>query len=263
MSFYMNTISECLDKQLVGLDESILVVGGGKSDRNVFFECGFKNVTISNLDYHAGHKDYSPFSLEYQDAEMLTFEDDKFDWVFTHAVLHHCGSPHKALCEMLRVSKKGVGVFESRDSNLIKLGLKFGLVPEYEIEPSVISGGKFGGYRNTPVPNYVYRWTEREVRKTVNTFIPHYHHEFNFFYGLTVPTQRMSMSKKVLKRVVAKIAVVVLPVFRTIFPKQCNHFAFIVSKKGKLQPWLKFNNDEYSFDTEYAKDEYDPKKYKI
>lgn len=262
MSFYKDTLLKCLDKQLIGLEENILIVGGGKSDRNVFFDCGFKNVTISNVDYHGGHKDYAPFSWEYQDAEMLTFKDDTFDWVFTHAVLHHCGSPHKALCEMLRVSKKGIGVFEARDSNLVNLGLKFGLVPEFEIEPSILSGGKFGGYRNTAVPNYVYRWTEREVKKTVNSYIPHYQHDFHFFYGLTVPTQRMAMSKKIVKRVIAKIAVILLPIFRLVFPKQCNRFAFIVTKKGKLQPWLIFNNNEYTFDNDYAKSEYDPQKYK-
>jgi hypothetical protein len=30
----------------------------------------------------------------------------------------------------------------------------------------------YGGVKNTPIPNYVYLWTEREVTKTISSFAP-------------------------------------------------------------------------------------------
>lgn len=205
---------------------------------------------------------YEPYQWEKQDAENLSYSDDEFDWVFVHAGLHHCASPHQALCEMLRVAKKGISVFESRDSVLNKISNRLGIVPEYELEPCVLSDGKYGGWRNTHVPNYVYRWTEREVKKTVNSFLPHYIHKFNFYYGLTVPTQRLAMSSSFQKRFIGQIAQGIGPLFKFLFPRQCNNFAFFVSKYGPLQPWLKAENAEIVFRLDYIKGRFNPENYK-
>ena len=43
------------------------------------------------------------------------------------------------------------------------------------------TGYRFGGQRNTPIPNYVYRWTRREVEKTVLAFAPVAKHRFFLF----------------------------------------------------------------------------------
>lgn len=262
MNFYEATVKQILNTKIIDFNDSILVVGGGDSDKNAFFNNGFKKVVITNLEHDRGVVDYSPYSWEYQDMENLTYKDSEFDWVFVHAALHHCASPHKALCEMLRVSKKGVGVFEGRDSTLSRIAIGFGLVPQYELEPLVLSKGFSGGLMNSNIPNYVYRWKEKEVEKTVNSFLPHFRHKFWYFYGYTIPLERLSMSPSFIKRSTGKIAAFMLPFIKFLFPKQGNNFAFLVSKEGEIQPWLQRNiKNEFSFNNEYVKARFNPEKY--
>jgi len=263
MEFYLSVIGKALKKQILTITDTILVVGGGETDKRVFLEHGFKNVVISNLVYHHQVNDYTPFKWEPQDMEHLTYADNSFDWVFVHAALHHCASPHFALCEMLRVAKNGVGVFESRDSLLIRTAVNMKLVSKYELEALVLTNGEMGGVRNSNVPNFIYRWKESEVKKTVNSFLPQYIHDFHFFYDYMVPTQRMDMSPSFSKRLLVRMVAVVAPVLRFLFPKQGNQFAFLVSKEGKLQPWLKRGGESgYTFQLEYIRDKFNPEKYK-
>lgn len=261
MNFYTRTLKKIIKNKILHKEDTILVVAGGDKDKKAFNYCGFKNVTISNLDFHGGISDYKPYSWKKEDAENLTFNDAEFDWVFVHAGLHHCASPHRGLCEMLRVSRKGVGVFESRDSFLNKIANKFDLAPSYELEPCVLSGGKYGGVRNSHIPNFVYKWTENEVKKTVNSFIPEFKHLFYFYYDLLVPTQRLAMSKNILKQIIGVIGKFLIPIFFFFFKKQGNLFAFIVVKNHKLQPWLKKEGDKIIFNLEYANKKYDSNNY--
>jgi ubiquinone/menaquinone biosynthesis C-methylase UbiE len=169
MKFYDKVLKKIINKQILSIEDSVLVVAGGEKDKDVFLKNNFKNVVISNLDYDRGIEDYTPYIWKREDAENLNFKDNQFDWVFVHAGLHHCASPHRGFCEMLRVSKKGVGVFESRDSLFNKFANGLDLAPSYELEPCVLSNGKYGGLRNSNIPNFVYKWTENEVRKTTNS----------------------------------------------------------------------------------------------
>lgn len=59
-------------------------------------------VDLSSSVEHCFHK---PFFLGA--ATHLPFESGQFDVVWTYAVLEHIEEPEKALCEMLRVLKKG------------------------------------------------------------------------------------------------------------------------------------------------------------
>ena len=77
-----------------------------------------------------------------------------FDWAIVHAGLHHCASPHRGLLEMCRVARKGVVVMEARDSMLIRLAARVGLVPNYELETVAIANFAIGGLRNSAIPNY-------------------------------------------------------------------------------------------------------------
>ncbi len=261
MNFYTKTLKQILKNKIISKDDSVLVIAGGEKDRNVFYNCGFKNVTISNLDFHGGVTDYKPFLWKREDAENLSFKENTFDWSFVHAGLHHCASPHRGLCEMLRVSKKGVVVFESRDSFLNTIANKLKLAPSYELEPCILSNGKNGGVRNSHIPNFVYKWTEKEVQKTVNSFMPEYKHKYYFFYGLLIPIQRLSMSNNIFIRGLGLIAKYLTPIIVLFFKKQGNLFAFVVEKNQKLQPWLKKEKEKISFNLEYSHKNYNPNKY--
>lgn len=262
MNFYKKVINDLLNNNQISINDKVLIVAGGKKDKDVFWDLGFKDVTISNLDYHKNYKKYEPYKWEQQDLEDISLKDGVYDWVFVHAGLHHCASPHKGLCEMLRVSKIGIGVIESRDSALNWIANKLDLTPSYEIEPCILSQGKSGGWRNSQIPNYVYKWTENEVKKTANSYLPHHKHKFHFYYGLKIPVQRLAMSKNLLKKSIAKISQVVMPIFLFLFKKQGNLFGFVIKKNITLQPWLKIENNKTQFDMDYGLKNYNPKEYK-
>lgn len=263
MDFYRHIIRAAVEKNILEKTDSVLAICAGSYDRDVFHAAGFENVVISNLDYHSGVSAYDPFSWMAEDAEALSQRDESFDWVVVHAGLHHCASPHKALCEMLRVSKKGIVVFESRDSFLVRLGVRLGMTGEHELEPIALTGGKEGGYRNSPIPNYIYRWKEREVIKTVNSYVPTAEHRYHFHYGYNIPVQRLAMSNSLVRRIFAAGMKLLVPVLETILPRQGNQFGFIVEKSNSLHPWLQLNgSNEIEPDLDYLAAKFNTSKYR-
>ena len=252
MSFYSILLSKALAKNQINLEDQILVVCGGTKDKNSFADLGFKNVTISNLDVRMKGNEYHPYEWSFQDAENLNFEDNSFDFVVVHAGLHHCASPHRGLLEMYRVARKGVVVFEARDSMVLRLGKRLGLVPDYEIEAVVTNDYKYGGIRNTAVPNFIYRWKEAEVEKAINSFNPQTINDYHYHYHLRVPLKRLSLSKNRMKLLAAKLLQTVLGLFTFFFPKQCNEFGFVVLKTDKVHPWIIKSGTEYTIDRAYS-----------
>lgn len=253
--FYRNVLSRVIPDR----GASVLVVGGGGLDKQVFEELGFRNVVISNLDTRAQAGDFAPYAWSFQDAERLTCPDGAFDFVVVHAALHHCQSPHRALLEMYRVARVGVLSFESRDSLLMRLVERLRLAQVYEHAAVFHNDCAFGGLRNTDVPNYVYRWTEREVEKTVNSYAPYAAHEFAYHYGHDAPATVALERGAYLKRFVIAVARPAYRVFAMLFPKQQNLFAFVVRKPalpGQLHPWLEWRNGKARFNAEWARARY-------
>ncbi|WP_154739071.1 class I SAM-dependent methyltransferase [Hyphomicrobium album] len=241
--------------------DTVLVVCGGPYDRAVLLNAGIDNAVISNVDFHDDVTDYKPFEWQRQDAEALTLADACFDWCVVHAGLHHCASPHRALCEMMRVARKGVVVIESRDSALLRFTARLGLAATYELEPAALSDGRYGGYRNTHIPNYVFRWTEREVEKTVRAYAPHEKPVIEYSYGYAIPLQRLSMSKRPFLRLLGQIAALATGFAEVVFPRQGNLFSFVIRRGGELQPWLRTAADGPQVDMDFILRIYDPAKY--
>ena len=247
-------------------DASILVVCAGPYDRQVFLNHGFKDVTISNLEHHDRVvSDYAPYNWQRQDAENLTLADNSFDWAVVHAGLHHCGSPHRALCEMLRVAREGVLVVEARDSFLMRAAVKLGLTVDFELAPTALTGASnqsHGGYRNSFIPNYIYRWTERDVEKTVASYIPQRQPKIRYFYGLRLPIQRIAMSKNVAARAAVSLLQPLGWLFALLVPRQGNVFAFAIDKRGPLQPWMLETEQALDINKAYFDARFAPDKYK-
>jgi ubiquinone/menaquinone biosynthesis C-methylase UbiE len=246
----------------IGPEDSVLVVCGGAQDMRQLVAIGVKRATISNVDYHAGVTDYAPYEWSRQDAEHLTVDDQSYDWCVVHAGLHHCASPHRAFCEMLRVARKGVVVIESRDSALMRMAVRFGLTDVYELEGAALSNGQTGGYRDTNIPNYVYRWTERDVEKTVRSYHPETTPHIDYFYRYRLPTGSMSMSRSAIKRWITRSAGPVAKVFELVLPKQGNCFGFVVHKDGQLQPWLQRADGKMTVNMGYINKRFAPEKYR-
>jgi hypothetical protein len=80
---------------------------------------------------------------------------------------------------MYRVARKTAIAFESRDSLLMRIAVKLGFTMDYETD-CVTPDGK-GGVAESGIPNFVYRWTEREVWKAIATFDPARKPRIEFF----------------------------------------------------------------------------------
>jgi SAM-dependent methyltransferase len=239
-SFYAQTLGRLVEEGVLERSMGVLVVCGGSADRDVFRELGFEDVTVSNLADDA--TDYSPYRFSVQDAEDLSYGDGSFELVAVSGGLHHCRSPHRALLEMYRVARRAVFVLESRDSALMRAGARLGVVDEYELTAVAAHGFRAGGVRHTSAPNYVYRWTEREVEKTIASNAPHARHRFRYFHELELPFSVLEARHGRLGGAVARIVEPGLRLLTRALPSQANQFAFLVEKPtlpDDLQPWMK------------------------
>lgn len=255
---YTKTLSTAIKNASIGIEDSILVVCGGNYDRDVLLKLGFKNVTISNLDSRMVGNEFEPYAWSFQDAEQITLDTDSFDWVLVHAGLHHCYAPHKALLEMLRVGKKGAIVFEAREGLLMKMSTKLGLTPIYEIEAVIGNDLKFGGVSNSHIPNFIYRWKEREIEKLVSSYYPQYkNNTIDFFYNLRLPDERVEFIKSPIKRLIMNLTFLPLRVLIVLFPKQSNEFGFIIKKGDQLQDWLAGDIEQPELNMPYLEKRFD------
>ncbi len=215
--------------------DTVLAVCAGSYDALTLKAAGVANVTISNLETGCLACEGCPATTA--DVEALPFADKSFDWVTVHAGLHHCMSPHRGLMEMLRVARQGVVVVESRDSFVMRTAVALGLVPAYEIDSVVLSGYVSGGMRHGPTPNYVYRWTEREVEKLVATAYPDRAPSIAYLYATALPTQRYEMFSMP-RRWISLVLGNAVKVLGFIAPRQCNRFAFIIRHGGTRHAWI-------------------------
>lgn len=237
MNFYFDTLRNLIAAGKLDAKARTLVVAGGSADRDALLAAGFTDVTISNLDTRMIADQFAPYAWSFQDAEALTYADNEFQQVIEHAGLHHCASPHRALTEMYRVASHAVLAFEARDSALLRFGKLFGLTSDHEVEAVVAHGYTFGGWRNTSLPNYVYRWNEREVTKVVASYDPTGPIPIDFFYGLRLPTERLSFGSRV-KRVALNLLALPIRAVFVLAPRQGNEFAFFISKPKGRFPWI-------------------------
>ena len=224
--FYSNVVEELIKSKT----DTILICGAGSCDKCVFENLGYLDVTISNLDTRAKQEDYLPYKWSFQNAESLSFDDQSFDYVVIHAAIHHASNPHKVLTEMYRVAKKGVLAFESRDSLLMRYMEKFKLTQIYEHSAVYYNDCEYGGVNNTEIPNFVYRWTEREIEKTIQAYAPYCEHNYIYRYSMTFPSTTM-LEKKSNYKILFLISL--QPFYRLfvrIFKKQQNLFAFFIKK---------------------------------
>ena len=257
--FYIGLLRRLLENKTLTRDMSVLVVCGTVKDKSIFEEVGFTNVTISNLDTRTAGEEFLPYAWSYQDAEALTYPDQHFDFVLVNAGLHHCQSPHRGLLEMYRVARRVILIIEARESLLMRLALKTGLAEQYEVCNVVTEGLGHGGVRNTLIPNYVYRWTEREVEKTIASYAPHVKHQISFFYDLRFPFVTLVDRHPIFMLT----SIALYPFARLtgkIFPRQSNLFAFCIKKPelpGELLPWLKLEGDEVALNMPWIRKRYD------
>lgn len=253
VKFVSSVFIKLLKEGILSNEDSILSICGGVQERDLFLDLGFKNVTISNYDNRIAEDSLQPFNWSHQNAEKLTFCDGEFDFVFVSDGLHHLYSPHKAITEMYRVSSKGIIVIESKDNVMIRLACFFRLSQQYEISSVISNNFIAGGVNNSNIPNYVYRWTEREFMKTINSYNPIGKHRYYFYHDINLP--RANSNRYIVRLLYVSFGVILKPVFQ-ILKKYGNTLCMIAIKPklpDELYPWLRYINNKICFNREYIK----------
>lgn len=250
----------------VDLGASTLILGGSQDDVASLRQVGFEDITLSNLEGRfAGSDATNSVKVIAGDAEDLDLPDGSYDLIFVHAVLHHCRSPHRALCEMLRVARRHVVMLEPNDSSSMRLLVRLGLSFPYEIAAVVSNEYRLGGVRDTNVPNFIYRWDEDEVVKTVSAFLAEYEvsvdaepywsfevdeRELAARTQTRIPKLMQAVGPKRLLSILAGTQVVLnVPPLRA----QGNKFFCWISKTKRLKPWLvRSQNGGVKFNRRYG-----------
>jgi len=251
-SFYRGVLEQLLAEGVLRRDMTVLVVAGGPADRDVFHQLGFEHVTISNVDEDVAAEELAPYEWSFEDAEALTHADGSVDLTVVSAGLHHCRSPHRALLELYRVARVAALALEARDSALMRIAVRLGAVDEYELAAVAAHGLRSGGVANTSTPNYVYRWSEREVEKTVASFAPHARHRIHFFREFELPETLLEIDRGARASILRLARPIVAGITR-VLPRQANLFAFAIEKPrlpADLQPWMLVEGDELLPDPE-------------
>lgn len=260
--FYGETVDRLLRTGVLDREMRLLVVCGGATDRTVLLRRGFTDVTISNVDPRAKPEKFAPFKWDYQDAERLTYEDESFDFCVVHSGLHHCHSPHRALLEMYRVARRGLLLFEPYDNLLTRLGIRLGVGQEYEHASVYLNGGTYGGVGNSPIPNYVYRFTEQEIVKTIHCYAPTARHEIQFFHAMRIPWGQLRARRRRWLYLAVRLGQPALQLFGRVFPRQGNNFAALVRKPDRstsLHPWLREREGALELDFDWLSARYGPR----
>ncbi len=209
-TFYENQIKKFIkDKK-----SKILVLGAGSLDINLFKKLEYVNVTFSNI------KSTNEKNLNiYENIHDIKIDDSSYDYCVAHACIHHSSKPHLAVLELYRVCAKGALIIEARDSILSRLACNFKISEEYELS-AVKKNKSFGGVDNSNIPNYVFRWTEREVSKLMKSYKPEIDHKIYYDYGFNI-----KFTKSIFINLIFKL-------FFFIFKKQQNLFSFFINKEN-------------------------------
>ncbi|MDO8389793.1 MAG: methyltransferase domain-containing protein [Actinomycetota bacterium] len=250
--FYAATLQRLVAEGRLDLAARTLVVAGGDTDRRTLLHVGFTDVVVSNLDDRDSAPDMSPYAWMHLDAEDLDLPDGSFSQAVVHAGLHHCRSPHRALLEMHRVARDSIVVFEARDNRLMRLARQLGFTGDYELDAVVVQGGTHGGMRNGPVPNYVYRWTEREFTKVLASYDPSGVVAARYFYGLRLPLERLRLAGSRGKLLLVGLATLPLRVLVRVAPRQGNEFAMWAATRRAPWPWVRVVDGAPQLDPEGA-----------
>src|ERR1700732_864806 len=248
----------------IDANEKLLVIGGSWQDAELLICAGFKDITLSNFQLEVEEDAHSNLSAKVKllaiDAEQVDLPDGSFDCVFAHEVLHHCRSPHRALCEMLRVARKHAVMLEPNASFSMRALTRAGFSFPYEIFSVVYHEHESGGVRDSCIPNFIYRWSANELRKTASSYLAEYEfltHTYPY-WDFNVGEEELSMRKEtrihsITSVVGAKAFLAVLRAFQIVLNaipvlrRQGNKFFGCIEKTGRLRPWLTAQDDKIRF----------------
>ena len=219
--FYQRNLEKFISKK-----SSILIVGGSEREYELFKSLQYENFTISSFKPDMSRFNFKIINV---DATNIEFEDNSFDFVVTHACIHHMRKPHLAILEMYRVSKIGTLIIEGNDSFLMRISGKLNMSEDFEVS-SVDIENNLGGVEESGIPNYVYRWNEREIFKTLSSYKPEIDHKLFFTYNNDLENHGTQKNKKYMG--ILKIIKSFLKIIFIFFKKQQNLLSIYIDKKN-------------------------------
>jgi SAM-dependent methyltransferase len=235
--FYVQVLQSAQQTGALRSDDRVLVVCGGAKDEASLREAGLSHFEISNIS-----------GDQVIDTENLPYADGSFDTVIVHSGLHHCASPHRGLLEMHRVARRSVILFEPADSLVTRIGQMLGIGQTYEFAAVADNGLRCAGWRNTSVPNWVYRFTASEIRQTINCAAPFGPHRFRFHYRTRIPWTQLKMRRNKLPLALACAAAPALRLLDAIGPVFSNNIAAVIVKPelpAQAFPWLELKDRRF------------------
>ena len=246
--FYVNVLRAALRGGALRAEDCLLVVCGGVRDEASLRDAGLRNLELSNI---GGNVEV--------DVENLSYPDNSFDAVIVHSGLHHCASPHRGLLEMYRVARRCIILFEPADNLVTRLGQRLGIGQTYEFAAVQNNKLECAGWRNTSVPNWVYRFTATEIRQTINCAAPFGLHHFQFYYRTRIPWQQLRERRNKIPLIMATVAAPVLLLLDVIGPMASNNIAAVIVKPdlpAEKFPWVKQQGKQWAADCGWFADKF-------
>ena len=224
--FYQNQILKFLHK-----GKSILVLGASSDEASLFHKLQFKRVTLSNIDLAQlrGAEKYKFKKKKIDFRSLFKIKNNSYDYVVVHASIHHTSRPHNILIEMYRIAKYGILIIESNDSFIMRLSVRLNFSENFE-KSSLNENNYVGGVDGSNIPNYVYRWTEREVKKLFYSYQPD--KEINIFFNYENNIYNQNLSNNLIKKIIITSSYIFLKIIFFLFQKQQNLMSIYIDKKN-------------------------------
>ncbi len=265
---FEKVVRKCVHSMGLDLLSDVLVVGGSAEDGRTLHRIGFTRVTLSNLldprPSEQADLDDAGMRTVRVDAEAMELADSSYDLVLAHEMLHHCRSPHKALLEMLRVSRRHVILLEPNNSLAMRVLLRLRFSFPYELPAVIASSFQTGGVRDSSIPNYIYRWNAVDVYQTTASYLAE--SEFDLYtqgyWDFNVDEAELRRRSETRIGSVTKVLsprafLASLHGFQTVvnqipwLARQGNKFFGCIQKRTELKPWLIRKGDQIQFDANY------------
>ena len=222
--FYQNQILKFLHK-----GKSILVLGASSDEASLFYKLQFRRVTLSNIDLAQlkGAEKYKFKKIKIDFRNSFKIKNNSYDYVVVHASIHHTSKPHNVLLEMYRIAKYGILIIESNDSFVMRLSVKLNFSEDFE-KSALNTCVK--GVDGSNIPNYVYRWTEREIKKLFYSYQPD--KKINIIFNYQDNIFNEGLSNNSIKKIIITFSYLFLKIIFFLFPKQKNLMSIYIDKKN-------------------------------
>ena len=262
-------LEDCVRDCRIDVARSVLIVGGSFEDVGVLGRAGFKQMTLSNIQEVSREEvpsfEGAKIDTICEDAEDFRLADDSYDLVIAHEVLHHCRSPHRALLEMLRVSRRHVIILEPNHSWAMKVLISRRFSFPYELPAVIDHNYVSGGVRDSGIPNYVYRWNRDQVFQTVSSFMPERTFALHTrpYWDFNIDRKDLALREQTRLGTMTRLlgpegflrCLHFLQVILNRIPgvsRQGNKFFCCIEKGNQLQPWLVRDGNNIVFNRKFG-----------